>query len=389
MVSDAAYLLALTSIDGIGPILAMSLIKRFNTPERLVSAQQSDLDDALGKHKAAIITAHLRNGWESLLTKSQARVEKHLSTGIHPIAITDAAYPPLLKHISDPPPVLYAKGNLQILKVLDCVAVVGTRDTTPRGQQVASKVSSQLVSQGFIVVSGLARGIDAAAHEAACQEGYTIAVLATPLDKVYPAENKKLAAKILKTHGVLVGELPLGEQTHRNSFVRRDRIQSGLSLAVIPVQTDIEGGTMHTVRFAEEQKRLLFCPTPLEEEKDKKQYAGVWQLIRSNRAKPFQNKDYSDVVMLLREHKTKLIQEHGLVDTPLPPRPEPAKPTDAEIASAKHEALVQELEAKLRDAGFANDKRAFNAIISKLRSRLFGKKSGGKGRDDSQQRLIE
>jgi DNA processing protein len=388
MVSDAAYLLALTSLDGIGPILAMSLVKRFTTPDQLESAQQSDLDEALGKHKAGIMASQLRNGWHSLLARSQARVDKHLETGIHPIAITDAAYPPLLKCIPDPPPVLYAKGDIQILKVLDCVAVVGTRNPTPKGEQVASSVSSKLAAHGFIIVSGLALGIDAAAHQAACQDGYTIAVLANPLDTIYPAKNKKLADRILKTHGLLVGELALGDRTYPQSFVRRDRIQSGLSLAVIPVQTDIEGGTMHTVRFAEEQKRLLFCPTPLEGEKDKSQYAGIRELIRTNRAKAFQSKDdYPEIVSQLRDHKAKLILEHGLTDTPLPPRPEPTKPSEAELALAKHEALVQELETKLRDSGFANDKRAFNAIISKLRTKLFGKKA--KNKEDSQQRLLE
>jgi DNA processing protein len=387
MVSDAAYLLALTSLDGIGPALAMSLVKRFSTPDQIESAQQSDLDDALGKSKAMIIASQLSNGWQSLLAKSQDRVDKHLSVGIHPIAITDAAYPPLLKCIPDPPPVLYAKGNIPILRVLNCVAVVGTRNPTPKGEQVASIVSSKLVSQGFIIVSGLALGIDAAAHQAACQEGYTIAVLANPLDTIYPAKNKKLAEKILKTHGTLVGELALGDRTFPNSFVRRDRIQSGMSLAVVPVQTDIEGGTMHTVRFAEDQKRLLFCPTPLEGEKDKTQYAGIWQLIRTNRAKAFQSKDdYPEIVNQLRDHKAKMIREHSLPDTPLSPRPEPAKPTEAEMAVAKYEALVQELETKLRDSGFAKDKRAFNTLISKVRTRLFGK---GKGQDDNQQRLIE
>lgn len=131
-------------------------------------------------------------------------------------------------------------------------------------------------------------------------------------------------------------------------------------------------------------------PSPLEEEKDKTQYAGIWQLIRTNRAKAFQSKDdYPEIVSQLRGHKAKLIREHGLVDTPLPPRREPAKPSEAEIALAKHELLFQELETKLRDSGFANDKRVFNTLISKLRNRLVGKKPGGKGQDKSQQRLIE
>lgn len=388
MISDAAYLLALTTLDGVGSTSALSVVRHFKTAEELEGAQKSDLDKALGEKRANVVSSQLANGWKSLLTRSQTRVEKHLALDIHPIAITQKEYPQLLKHIAEPPPVLYVKGNLQILQVLDAVAVIGTRDPTALGEQIATRVSKKFVENGFIVVSGLAKGIDATAQQAACQQGYTIAVLANPLNTVYPSENKKLADKILKNHGTLVGELALEERTFKNSFVKRDRIQSGLSLGVIPVQTDVEGGTMHTVRFAEEQKRLLFCPTPLEEEKDKKQWAGILNLIRSNRAKPFQSKDYSDIVAQLREHKTRLIQEYGLVETPLPPRPEPVKPSEAEIALARQEALFLELVSKFREAGLATDKKTFNAYVTKLRNGLFGKPAKRKT-EDTQQKLLD
>jgi hypothetical protein len=120
--------------------------------------------------------------------------------------------------------------------------------------------------------------------------------MATPLNKVYPAENRELADEILDSGGCWISELPLWGKFHRSSFVQRDRIQSGLSVVVIPVQTDVEGGTMHTVRYAEQQGRLLFCPRPIEAEQSLKQYAGVRHLIETRRAVPFWGDEYVAVL---------------------------------------------------------------------------------------------
>jgi hypothetical protein len=143
-----------------------------------------------------------------------------------------------------------------------------------------------------------------------------------------------------------------------------------MSLAVIPVQTDVEGGTMHTVRFAEAQHRLLFCPTPLQEESSQKQYAGIWQLLRSNRATPFQSREgYSEIISRVREHKARLIAEHKLTDTPLPPRPKAAE------IGPKPKDPAEELEQHCRALGLDTDKKGFNAVLAKVRSRLFGKRA--------------
>ena len=374
MASDAAYLLALNSIHGIGPVGAVSIAKRFKTPEDLASAPTADLSEALGEKCAGLVRAQLNNGWQSLLMRSQSRVTDHLTAGIRPLAITEADYPPLLRLIPDPPPVLYAKGNIDILKVLDAVAIIGTRSPTALGVDVASRAARRFAQSGFVVVSGLAKGIDSAAHRSACEAGFTVAVLANSLDTVYPAENRKLAEGILRGGGTLVSELALGEQTFKNAFVRRDRIQSGLSLAVIPVQTDIEGGTMHTVRFAETQKRLLFCPAPPQQESKCKEYAGIWHLIRSGRARPFD----PEVLTQIREYKSRIVQEHGLVDTPLPQRPAPEQvaPELSERPgqpASDEELLIQKLEKICRDLGLDKDKKAFDGLLKKLRNRLFGK----------------
>jgi hypothetical protein len=145
--------------------------------------------------------------------------------------------------------------------------------------------------------------------------------MATPLNKIYPAENRKLADDILDYGGCWISELSLGGQFHRSSFVQRDRIQSGLSVAVIPVQTDVEGGTMHTVRYAEQQGRLLLCPRPIEAEQSMKQYAGVRHLIETRRAIPFSGDEYTKVLEYLVDSRDKLAKA-----PPQPPKHDIAPP---------------------------------------------------------------
>ncbi len=184
----------------------------------------------------------------------------------------------------------------------DSVAVVGTREPTERGLEVASRVARYFAEHGYTIIGGLAKGIDTAAHAAALEAGgRTIAVLGTPLDKVYPAENKGLAQRIVSQSGALVSELAFGQRSYKGGFVRRDRIQSGLSLGVIAVQTRADGGTMHTVAFAGRQKRLVLCPQPLASEADAPQYEGIWQILRSGTGHGFQADDYPTVMRLLTE----------------------------------------------------------------------------------------
>src|SRR5205823_6904796 len=128
-----------------------------------------------------------------------------------------------------------------------------------------------------------------------------------PLDKVYPAENRQLADEILDCGGCWVSELGLSRKPHKGSFVQRDRIQSGLSVAVIPVQTDIEGGTMHTVRYAERQKRLLLCPRPIDQESSLKQYAGIKRLIERHRAQAFASDQYGEILEALSKSRELLL----------------------------------------------------------------------------------
>ena len=143
------------------------------------------------------------------------------------------------------------------------IAIVGTREPTQYGAESARKLGGIFAKEGFVVVSGLATGIDAQAHKGALDaNGMTIAVLAHGLHTVYPPENKKLANKILDKNGALVSEYPWDKNSSRYSFVERDRIQSGLSLGVFVVETGIGGGTMHTAGFCKKQNRKLIVLSP-------------------------------------------------------------------------------------------------------------------------------
>jgi len=222
-----------------------------------------------------------------------------------PLPITDDAYPPFLRLIDDPPPVLYVRGDLGVVANPNMVGVVGTREPTQRGMGVARKVAARFASDGFVVVSGLASGIDTAGHEGALEAGATIAILGTALDKIYPAENRGLAERI-EQGGALLTEYPLGDEGRASNFVARDRIQAGMSLALIAVQTGLVGGTQHTIRFATESRRLLLCPRPLEGEADAPSYEGIWELIRSGRAREFVGDDYGDLFLAVREKRREL-----------------------------------------------------------------------------------
>jgi len=183
--------------------------------------------------------------------------------GITVISRSSPQYPSRLLDLKAPPPFLFCKGNLALLDDPKAIAVVGTRNNTQRGKLIATKTVEAFNSHGFVVVSGLAIGIDTIAHRAALDCGApTIAVLVDLL-KISPSQNKLLAQEILEKGGLLVAENPPGTSTIAALFAKRDRIQSGLSTAVFAVETSKGGGTMHAVRAAVQLSRPVFVPDPI------------------------------------------------------------------------------------------------------------------------------
>lgn len=262
----------LNDLPNIGPITLHRLLEAFgDDPLRIFGAARRELEAVRGvgpETSAAVLD------WPRHfdLAREEARLAQAEAVFL---TARDAAYPRMLKEITDPPIGLYRKGGC--LFPQPCVAIVGSRRTTLYGQSVAKKLGAELARLGFCVVSGLARGIDTAAHEGALSVGgVTAAVLGTGLDIIYPSENLDLYRRIAET-GAVVSEFPFGRKADRQSFAMRNRIVSGMSEAVIVVESDVSGGAMITARFAGEQGRLLYAvPGRI----DQPSSAGCHQLIR-------------------------------------------------------------------------------------------------------------
>lgn len=204
---------------------------------------------------------------EDALSAAHEWAERELElcgrAGVEVIAFFDERYPPALSRITDPPPVLFAKGNLDLLLHERLLAVVGTREPTVFGETAARAITTRAAEAGWGIVSGLALGVDSVAHTVALEVAApAIAILGNGLDRVYPKANQALAEHILATGGLLLSELPFGAPPVPRNLIARDRLQSGLASAVVVVQTGVKGGTMHTARFAAEQGRPIFCPVP-------------------------------------------------------------------------------------------------------------------------------
>ncbi len=225
---------------------------------------------------AKALKAAIRSGWseppvdDAELEKAQTRVRELLheyaEAGVSVITYFDDAYPPLLRQIPDPPPVLYVRGDLGPVSDPRAVAVVGTREPSQFGVTAAKQLTTALACDGWVIVSGLAKGIDSLAHQAALDaDGRTVAILGNGLDRIYPRENTSLANAIVENGGALVSELPFGAPPIARNLIQRDRLQSGMSGAVVIAQTAAKGGTLHTARFAAEQRRRIFCPEPRSE----------------------------------------------------------------------------------------------------------------------------
>lgn len=240
---SAAGLLALQSLKGVGPKTALR-VASFNDQFESFLAERS-------------------LNWDRLLEHAQQEIDRLAEHEVKAISIFDSDYPARLRGIQDPPLVLFLHGSLQALGRERVVAVVGTREPTDFGCSATEEIVMALAAESWVVVSGLALGIDGIAHGSALKHhASTIAVLAGGLDRIYPKKHEEMAKAIADCDGALVTEQRWGVPPARASFVRRNRIQTGLSVAVVVTQTGVVGGTMHTVRHAAAQGRPVFCAEP-------------------------------------------------------------------------------------------------------------------------------
>jgi DNA processing protein len=244
--------LALSLIRGLGGEGARRLLKEFGSPEAIFGASSISLR-ALVKPDVA---AQFNNGIdESLLHPTLNWLEEE---GNQIVTLADEAYPQLLLNIPDPPLLLYVKGRLDLLNHA-AVAIVGSRNATPQGVSNACAFANALSDAGVCVISGMAHGIDAAAHLGALSgRGSSIAVVGTGLDKVYPSANHELAHALAR-EGTLVSELPLGTPPLAANFPRRNRLISGMSHGCLVVEASLQSGSLITARLAAEQGREVFA----------------------------------------------------------------------------------------------------------------------------------
>jgi len=251
--ADVKYWVAFNNIPGIGRVRLGQLESYFGGLEQAWKAPAGELKKAGLDAVALRAIGQFRDSIDP--EAEMARLEHH---GVQIIVCNDKIYPRRLKEIYDFPPVLYIRGSL---KPEDewCLAVVGTRRATIYGRQVTEEITADLARSKITIVSGLARGIDTVAHRTALEAGgRTIAVFASGLDIVYPAENEKLARDIME-NGALLSEHPLGTRPRAENFPRRNRILSGLSLGVLVTEAGEDSGAMITAHMALEQNREVFA----------------------------------------------------------------------------------------------------------------------------------
>lgn len=219
--------------------------------------------------------------------KADLITHQSLNLGIELRSCYDHDYPKLLKITDDAPLLISTKGNYDKIHTLPSVAIIGTRQPTESGSKIAQKLGETFGKDGFNVVSGLALGCDTAGHEGCLTaSGYTTAILAHGLDQTWPVENTHLATRIVEEGGLLVSEYLIGQKPQFNHFVERNRIQAGLSHAVIVVETAIKSGTMHTVKFAHNYQRIIATLLPSSQYSNLPETLGNQFLIDKKLAKP-------------------------------------------------------------------------------------------------------
>lgn len=248
------FWLALSRISGVGNVIYKRLIETFRSPEQVFQADPEQLKNIEGIRSKTIeeITTFEGDDW---VAKELERIER---LEIRLLTLNDESYPRLLKSIYDPPPLLYRKGEIQEKDNL-ALAVVGSRNSSAYGRNITKRLTRALTQRGVTIVSGLARGIDTAAHRGALETGgRTIAVLGSGIDVIYPRENKQLAEEIAG-NGAILSEFPLGTEPEAINFPARNRVISGLSLGTVIVEASFKSGSLITARLALEQGREVFA----------------------------------------------------------------------------------------------------------------------------------
>ncbi len=268
---DLLAWLTLKSLPGIGDLLGKRLIERFGSPEKVFQAPPKALMGVAGMTPPLVAALSCARTPDRLKEELDRAVKKNYQV----VPLTDPRYPALLREIPDPPLFLYCHGRLE--QDAGCVAVVGSRRATSYGRAATRKLCRALARHGITVVSGMARGIDTAAHEGALAGGSpTVAVLGSGLERIYPPENKKLFHAIAEK-GAVISEFFLKDPPMPHHFPKRNRVIAGMSLGVVVVEAARKSGSLITARLAADQGREVFAvPGSIESQKS----AGTHALIK-------------------------------------------------------------------------------------------------------------
>lgn len=318
---DLFHWVALTLVPGVGSILFKRLVDGFGSPEGVLKASPRDLNRIEGIGPKVI--ASLRGfDWKSAAEQELRALEK---MGARLLTWEEEEYPPNLKQIYDPPPVLYIVGKVTPYDQR-AVAIVGSRYPTTYGRLAAERISSGLGKLGVTVVSGLARGVDSSAHQGALASGgRTIGVLGCGIDIIYPPENRGLFDRV-SGQGAVISEFPLKTPPDSDHFPIRNRIISGVSLGVVVVEATLRSGSLITARFALEQGREVYA---LPGNVDSARSEGTNQLIKQG----------AKLVIRAEDIVEEIMPHFQLAPPPEPPKP---KLTEAEakvLAVLEREAM--------------------------------------------------
>ena len=297
--------LRLRAIDGVGDLTVLRLVHAWHSPEAVL---RSSRDELIQSGCSPQLADAIRRGPDSLACRSIEQELKAIERGrIEVRSLLDPTYPALLKRIADPPPLLYITGVLTEQDAL-AVAIVGARRATAAGRAMTEELSHDLAGAGITVVSGLARGVDAAAHRGAlAAQGRTIAVLGCGIDRTYPLEHERLRRQI-EERGAILSEVPMGAPPHSHHFPRRNRIISGLSLGVIVTEAAINSGSLITARLAAEQGREVFAVPGFVKEDTSR---GTNALLKEGAALIERAQDVIDAVLPQLEQALRLRLQHS------------------------------------------------------------------------------
>ena len=299
----------LTNINGLGSVNIIKILKycKSNNINNIYELKNIDLSKVVSCKLANIIEMYLDTDIDNLYKNMKNLIDDYKKDDIFCMCINDDKYPKILKESTNPPVILYCKGNIDLLNS-NCVAVIGTRENTTLGEKVAIKTIEFLVKNDFTIVSGLAKGIDSISHITTLKnKGKTIAIIPL-IDSIYPGENKALDNEILLNNGLLMSEEKPNTKFFSAHLVKRDRIQSGLSNAVFVIETSIKGGSMHATNDALKLKRPVFTPNIYKLD-DKyqclKQVEGIKNLIDSNKSISYTSDNYDEIISKLNQSQAK------------------------------------------------------------------------------------